>query len=50
MWNFNVVEKLIQQPNEETYKALHSYGSQLLAQLGSTKRPYYSIEHVLHVL
>lgn len=35
----NVVEKLIQQPNEETYKALHSYGSQLLAQLGSTKRP-----------
>lgn len=26
----NVVEKLIQQPNEETYKALHSYGSQLL--------------------
>lgn len=35
----NVVEKLIQQPNEETYKALHSYGSQLLDQLGSTKRP-----------
>lgn len=35
----NVVEKMIQQPNEETYKALHDYGSELLAQLGSTKRP-----------
>ncbi|ONG41382.1 hypothetical protein BKE30_04880 [Alkanindiges hydrocarboniclasticus] len=35
----NVIEKLIQQPNEETYKALHSYGGQLLTQLGSTKRP-----------
>lgn len=35
----NVVEKLIQQPNEETYKALNSYGGQLLTQLGSTQRP-----------
>lgn len=35
----NVVEKMIQQPNEEAYKTLHNYGSQLLTQLGSTKRP-----------
>ena len=35
----NVVEKLIQQPNEETYQALNSYGGRLLTELGSTQRP-----------
>ena len=35
----NIVEKLIQKPSEETYKALHSYGKQLLTQLGSNNRP-----------
>lgn len=35
----NVVEKLILDPSENSYRALDIYGSQLLNQFGSTKRP-----------
>lgn len=35
----NVVEKLILDPSEYSYSALNIYGSQLLNQFGSTKRP-----------
>ncbi|UOH17795.1 AAA family ATPase [Acinetobacter sp. NyZ410] len=35
----NVVEKLILDPTEHSYSALNIYGSQLLNQFGSTKRP-----------
>ena len=35
----SVVEKLILEPNAESYKALNAYGNQLLNQFGSTKRP-----------
>lgn len=33
------VEKLILEPNAESYKTLNAYGNQLLNQFGSTKRP-----------
>ncbi|WP_166012232.1 McrB family protein [Acinetobacter shaoyimingii] len=35
----NVIENIIQRPTEEAYKALHSYGEQLLTQYSSTNRP-----------
>ena len=35
----NSVEKLILEPNAESYKTLDTYGNQLLNQFGSTKRP-----------